>query len=91
MLHYSFDSSLVEITEQKNEDDVTFTIQIKSETMRQRWKQVRFYFDDNKDYTDAFFYSHIDGHYEVIVRNDAVLPFLLQAFRYRCIESLAWK
>lgn len=91
MVSYTFEPELIDIKESRNEKDVTFTFEVKSEQMRQRLKQVRTYFDDNKDYTDALFYTHKDGNYEVIVRNDTLLPFLLQAFRFRCIESLSWE
>ncbi|MEJ8544915.1 hypothetical protein [Brevibacillus borstelensis] len=91
MVTYTFDQSLIEIQETRNENDVTFSIEVKSEEMRNRLKQVRAYFENNQDYTDAFFYSRQDGRYEVIVRNDTVLPFLVQAFRFRCLESLQWK
>ncbi|CAM5792094.1 MULTISPECIES: hypothetical protein [Brevibacillus] len=91
MVAYTFDQSLIEIQETENENDVTFSIEVKSEDMRNRLKQVRSYFEDNKDYTDAFFYSRQGGSYEVIVRKDAVIPFLVQAFRFRCLESLQWK
>jgi hypothetical protein len=91
MVSYTFDPGLIEIVENRNEKDVTFLMKAKSETMRQRLKQVRAYFDENKDYTDAMFYTHNDGTYEAIVRNDMLLPFLLSAFRFRCIESLKWE
>ncbi|MFY0543011.1 hypothetical protein [Brevibacillus sp. H7] len=91
MVTYTFDEKLIQITESQNDKDVTFQIEVKSEEMRNRMKQVRAYFDENKDYTDALFYSHQDGQFEVIVRKDMVLPFLLQAFRFRCLESLHWK
>lgn len=91
MVHYTFDHHLIDIRETQNETDVTFQIEVKSEEIRNRLKQVRSVFDDNKDYTDVMFYSHQDGQYEVIVRRDAVLSFLLQLFRFRCLESLHWQ
>ncbi|USG63559.1 hypothetical protein NDK47_15385 [Brevibacillus ruminantium] len=91
MVTYTFDHNQISIQETQNEHDVTFTLQVYSDEMRNRLKQVRSFFDDNKDYTDALFYTQQDGSYEVIVRSDAVIPFLLQAFRFRCVESLSWK
>jgi hypothetical protein len=91
MVAYTFDEKQISITESENQEDVSFLIEVKTEEMRNRVKQVRAYFDENKDYTDVLFYSHQDGHFEIIVRKDMVLPFLLQAFRFRCIESLRWK
>lgn len=91
MVNYTFDPDLIDIKETQNQEDVTLMIEVKSEVMRQRLKQIRHYFDENKDYTDVLFYSRNDGNYEVIVRNDMLVTFLLQAFRFRCIESLKWK
>jgi hypothetical protein len=88
---YTFDPQSIDIEETKNDVDVTFSLIVKSEEMRDRIRQLRAYFEDNKDFTDAMFYTHQDGHYEVIVRNNSYLPFLLHAFRFRCIESLSWK
>lgn len=90
-MNYTFDPNLIDVKETQNQDDVTFIFEVKAEAMRQRLKQVRHFFDENKDYTDALFYSRNDGNYEVIVRNDMLVTFLLQAFRFRCIESLSWK
>lgn len=91
MVTYTFDENVISIKETRNNNDITFTIEVKSDEIRSRVKQVRSYFDENKDYTDVLFYSHQDGQYEVIVRNDKLLPFLMQAFRFRCIESLRWE
>ncbi|WP_134683256.1 hypothetical protein [Brevibacillus migulae] len=91
MVTYTYDQQLVEITEVKGEADITFRVTIKSDEMRTRLKALRAHLDHDKDFTDALFYTHLDGTYEVIVRNDFYLPFLLQAFRLRCIESLSWK
>lgn len=91
MVVYTYDQRLLEITETKNTADITFQLTLKSEEMRNRLRELRSFLEDNKDYTDALFYTQLDGNYEIIVRNDYYLHFLLQAFRFRCIESLAWQ
>ncbi|WP_139489220.1 hypothetical protein [Brevibacillus dissolubilis] len=91
MLKYAYDTNLIEISETRNEEDVTFLIEVKSEEMRSRLKQVRAYFENNDDFTDAMFYSRKGAHYEVIVQNDHYTEFLTQAFLYKCLESLAWE
>lgn len=58
MVHYTYDSRLIEIRENQNETDVTFTFALKTEEMRNRLKQIRSLFEENRDYTDALFYSH---------------------------------
>lgn len=90
MLRYTFDESHINIKEIVNSSDTTYQIVIKSEDMRKRLKQVRTYFEDNKDYTDALFYSNEDGTYEVIVRKDSIHAFLIHAFRFQCLKSLQW-
>ncbi len=90
MLHYTFDESLIDIKEIVNPADTAYQIVVKSEDMRKRLKQVRSYFDENKDYTDVLFYSHEDGSYEVIVRKDMIPAFLMHAFRFQCLKSLQW-
>lgn len=91
MVSYTYNQQLIEIQESANQEDITFTIRVHSEEMRRRVKQLRDYFEDNKDLTDAMFYSLQDGRFEVIVRHNSYLLFLLHAFRFRCIESIAWK
>lgn len=90
MIRYTIDDTLIEVKETENTGDYTFHIQVKTEEMRARIKRVRSFFEDNKDYTDAMFYSHHNGVYEVIVRRDKYITFLLIAFKYRCIESISW-
>jgi len=91
MVSYTYNHDLIEIQESANKEDTTFTIQVKSDEMRQQVKQLRNFFEDNKDLTDAMFYTLQDGRYEIIVRSNSYLLFLLHAFRFRCIETLAWK
>lgn len=91
MLSYTFDESLIDIQKIENHNDVSFQIVVKSEEMRKRLKQVRTFFEENKDYTDALFYSHEDGTYEVIVRKNVVDLFLIHAFRFQCLKSLQWE
>lgn len=90
MLRYTFDEALIDITEIINPGDTAYQISVKSEDMRRRLKQVRSYFEENKDYTDVLFYSHDDGTYEVIVRKDMIPAFLIHAFRFQCLKSLQW-
>lgn len=91
MLHYTFDNTMIDIEEILQEDGIAFQIQVKSEEMRKRLKHVRAFFDDNKDFTDVIFYSHEDGTYETLVRNDVRESFLIQAFRFQCLTSMRWE
>lgn len=91
MLHYTFDETAIDIKEIQHSQDIAYQIEVKSEEMRDRLKQVRTYFEDNKDYTDVMFVTREDGSYEAIVRNDATLSFLVHAFRFQCLKSLRWE
>ncbi|MGG1659603.1 hypothetical protein [Brevibacillus sp. NRS-1366] len=90
MLQYTFDETLIGIKEIVQLNDVAFQIQVRSDEMRNRLKQVRQFFEDNKDFTDVFFYSQEDGTYEVIVRSDIASSFLIHCFRFQCLTSLRW-
>jgi hypothetical protein len=54
-------------------------------------KEVRSFFENDKDFTDAMFYSRKEGKYEVIVRNDHYVEFLTRAFLSKCLLSLSWE
>ena len=90
MLQYKFDEKMISIQERASQQDTTYVIEVKSEEMRARLKQVRQFFDENRDYTDVMFYSHEDGTYEAIVREDMKNVFLIHAFRFQCLTSLRW-
>ncbi|AKF95407.1 hypothetical protein ABE137_03420 [Brevibacillus laterosporus] len=90
MVTYTFNETAIHIEETPNEKDVTFRVEIKSEAMRDRIKELRNYLNNDKDYTDALFYTDQQGVFEIIVRNDYYLKFLTEAFRFHCLESLHW-
>lgn len=91
MLQYTFDEALISIKEMVQPNDIAFQIEVHSDDMRNRLKQVRQFFEDNKDYTDVLFYSRQDGTYEVIVRRDMIHSFLIHCFRFQCLTSLRWE
>lgn len=91
MLQYTFDEAMISIKEIVQPHDITFQIEVRSEDIRNRLRQVRQFFEDNKDYTDVFFYSREDGTYEVIVRRDMIPSFLIHCFRFQCLTSLRWE
>ncbi|MGG4448753.1 hypothetical protein ABEX29_03070 [Brevibacillus porteri] len=91
MFHYTYDEKEIEIKEVVSEQGVSFQIIVKTESMRERVKEVRRYFEGNKDYTDVMFFSREDGSFEVIVRTDMIESFLIDAFRFKCLQSICWE
>ncbi|PSJ70898.1 hypothetical protein C7J99_04125 [Brevibacillus brevis] len=91
LFHYTFNEEEIEIKEQISQQDATYHIVVKSESMRARVKEVRRYFEGNKDYTDVLFFSREDGSFEVIVRANMIESFLIHAFRFKCLKSICWE
>ncbi|UED72753.1 hypothetical protein [Brevibacillus sp. DP1.3A] len=91
MFHYTYDEKDIELKEAISEQGATFQIVVKTEEMRERVKEVRRYFEGNKDYTDVMFFSREDGSFEVIVRTNMVESFLIHAFRFKCLQSICWE
>ncbi|MED1918697.1 hypothetical protein ACFVS2_01890 [Brevibacillus sp. NPDC058079] len=91
MFHYTYDEKDIELKETISEQGATFQIVVKTEEMRERVKEVRRYFEGNKDYTDVMFFSREDGSFEVIVRTNMVESFLIHAFRFKCLQSICWE
>ncbi|MFF0826849.1 hypothetical protein ACFYU8_01305 [Brevibacillus sp. NPDC003359] len=91
MFHYTYDEKEIEIKENVSEQGATFEIIVKTESMRGRMKEVRRYFEGNKDYTDVMFFSREDGAFEVIVRTNMIESFLIHAFRFKCLQSICWE
>ncbi|MGG4441212.1 hypothetical protein [Brevibacillus fortis] len=90
MFHYTYDEKEIEIKEIVSEQGATFEIIVKTESMRERLKEVRRYFEGNKDYTDVMFFSREDGSFEVIVRTNMIESFLIHTFRFKCLQSICW-
>lgn len=90
MIHYQFDSSVITLSEQRNGNDYEFRIKVTTDEQHQSMQQIRSHFDHNDVHTDVLFYTHLDHGYQVIVREDYYVDFLLQLFKYRLLTNLAW-
>ncbi|GAX89927.1 hypothetical protein [Effusibacillus lacus] len=91
MIRYQYDENALSITEQKNENDIEFIIKIKDEDQYlQAIRQVRADFDHNDIHTDALFYTHPDHEYQVIVRKEYYIDFILCLFKHQLVKSLTW-
>jgi len=91
LFDYTYDEKEIEIKEIVSEQGASFQFIVKTESMRERVKEVRRYFEGNKDYTDVMFFSREDGSFEVIVRMDMIESFLIDAFRFKCLQSICWE
>ncbi|RNB91106.1 hypothetical protein EDM56_05840 [Brevibacillus fluminis] len=91
MLTYQFDSSTLSIQESKVEGDYEFRIHVQEEEQHQAMRDIRHYFAENRVHTDVLFYTQIDHGYQVIVRQDYYVAFVLQLFAYRLLTQVAWK
>lgn len=87
---YEYDNDKLEIRERGNGNDTEFIIKVKDPVYDQNIHAVRNFFDYNKIYTDVYFYTHSDHSYQIIVREDYYIDFILQLFKYQILKSLRW-
>lgn len=89
-LTYKVDEALVHLEETMNNQDFEFILRTKSEDGLKRLHQVRKFFESDKIYTDVLFYSREDHSYQVIVRQDSYMPFVLGLFRSQLLTEMSW-
>jgi hypothetical protein len=53
-------------------------------------KQIREHFDQDSLYTDVLFYAHKNNEYQIIVRRDYYIDFILCLFKYQFVKSVNW-
>ncbi|MGO0062100.1 hypothetical protein ACTID9_19045 [Brevibacillus fluminis] len=90
MLTYLFDPAKLSIQESKVEDDYEFRIHVKEEEQHEAMRDIRHYFAENRVHTDVLFYTHVDHGYQVIVRQDYYVAFVLQLFAHRLLTQVGW-
>ncbi|RYL87582.1 hypothetical protein EWI07_14260 [Sporolactobacillus sp. THM7-4] len=90
-LHYKVNEELISLKEQKNEIDYEFLIKAKTNEASNRLRKLRQFFETDKVYTDILFYSRKDHEYQVIVRKDVYVPFVVHLFQLQLIQSVAWQ
>lgn len=89
-VNYKIIESLVAITEKKNGRDIEFTIKAKNDVALKRLHEVRKFFESDRVYTDVLFYTHADQTYQVIVREESSVPFILGLFKSQLLEQVTW-
>jgi hypothetical protein len=91
MIHYESSQKGFTLTEQQNDEDIEFTIVIKDiERYLPAMKQLRDFYNADDVYTDVLFYVHKDNEYQIIVRHDMYVDFVLRLFKHKFISRIAW-
>ncbi|MED0675483.1 hypothetical protein ABEV55_03270 [Aneurinibacillus thermoaerophilus] len=91
MISYQYDTNALTIEEQKNELDTEFILKVKDvDGIIPALRKVRAFFDQDKVYTDVIFYPHPNHEYQIIVRQDYYIDFLLALFKNKIIHTLEW-
>lgn len=91
MIQYHYDQEGFTLKEQRNEEDMEFLIApIDPSRYLHALKRVREHFEADNIHTDVLFYVHKDHEYQIIVRPDFYVDFILCLFKYRIVLSVAW-
>ena len=89
-LYYQFDQTMLDLKESPNGEDVEFTLQIFNDELKNRLTEIRKYFNTNKILTDVHVYIHPNNRYQIIVRKDFRLEFILQLFKQQLVREIKW-
>jgi hypothetical protein len=91
VITYRYDTNSLTIEEKQNEQDIEFIIKVKDvDKVTPALRNVRAFFDSDKIYTDVIFYPHPNHEYQIIVRQDHYVVFLLALFKHRIIHAMEW-
>ncbi|MFC7391763.1 hypothetical protein [Scopulibacillus cellulosilyticus] len=90
-INYKVNESLITAEEKVNHEDIEFIIKIKNDEALKKLHDVREFFESDKIYTDVLFYTHGNHTYQVIVRQDSYVAFILGLFKFQLIEQVEWK
>jgi hypothetical protein len=91
MIRYDYDQAGLDIQEKSNADDMEFILKIKREQpYLAAFHQVRDHFNANNIHTDVMFYVHANHEFNVIVRKDYYVDFILALFKYRLLNQVSW-
>ncbi len=91
MLQYQHNDNELTISEAPDGDDIEFKIEIlDKEKHLQPFHQIRDHFNNNHIYTDVMFYSLSDHEYQVIVKRENYIDFVLSLFKYKLLTSVQW-
>jgi hypothetical protein len=89
-LTYKSNKEVIHITETPNDADVEFDIRIMNEQNWAKMKELQKKFEEDKVYTDVMFYAYENHHYQVIVRKDSYVDFIVSLLKHQLIERAEW-
>ncbi|MFD2617131.1 hypothetical protein [Terrilactibacillus laevilacticus] len=90
-LNYEIDHSMIDLEERQNDDDIEFLIHLKTEESLKRIRHIREFYESDKVYTDIYFYPRANHRYQVIVKYEGYVSFLLKLFQFKLLKSISWK
>ncbi|MEF3304691.1 hypothetical protein [Paenibacillus sp. GYB003] len=91
-MHYEWDAETIRIEESANGEDTEFAIEIvRHDPFAESMKRVQAHFEANEVHTDVLFYAYPGHRYQVIVRKDYYVDFLLELMKHRLLRALEWK
>jgi hypothetical protein len=88
MINYTFDQKIIEISEDKDGEDIAFNFILKNEEVKNNFLELKKYFQGNGIICDALFYSYHNGKTKVIVQGKYYVDFVIYLFKYNLIEKL---
>jgi ssRNA-specific RNase YbeY (16S rRNA maturation enzyme) len=89
-LTYRFNEAVIQLIETPNEADAEFDIRILAENKWDGMKEIQKKFEENSVYTDVLFYPYENHRYQVIVRQDYYVDFVLELLKHQLLEKVEW-
>jgi hypothetical protein len=91
LIRYEYDRSEVEISESRNNNDYQYLIRLVNINKHlDALHDLRHYFNRDNIHTDVMFFVHSDHEYQVIVREDHYVDFLIVLFKFKLVTLLEW-
>jgi len=91
MLTYTYDSSIIEIRESANEQDVEFRIRaLGGDAIDAAIRRVQGRFEQNDILSDVYSYVYKNHEYQFIVRQDFYVEFILALMKYQLLLRVQW-
>lgn len=90
IISYEYDKKALEINEENNGDDYEFQITLFDKSLAKNLHDVRNSFENNKVYTDAYFFKKMNHDYQIIVNKTYYNDFIIQLFKEQLLQKVNW-
>jgi hypothetical protein len=90
-IEYKYDEKILKIKELPNGDDIDFYLTFFETDLKKRIEKIQEYFSENSIVTDILVYKHPNNQFQIIVRKDFYVEFILQLFRQQLLQELRWR